>query len=90
MAQRIVDLDMNVREVEAATRRPATGKGAGRAAQQPGKDADTLALEKAVSDALGLAVDIRHKGAKGGEIRIAYRTLEQLDTICRQLRARLQ
>jgi ParB family chromosome partitioning protein len=48
------------------------------------KDADTLALEKALSDATGLKVTISH-GQKGGEIRIAYRTLEQLDEICRRL-----
>ena len=48
------------------------------------KDADTMALEKLLSDASGLKVVINHKD-KGGEVRIAYRTLEQLDELCRRL-----
>ncbi|MGO4832719.1 chromosome partitioning protein ParB, partial [Rhizobiaceae sp. 2RAB30] len=32
----------------------------------------------------GLRVSISHK-EKGGEVRIAYRTLEQLDGLCRKL-----
>ena len=48
------------------------------------KDADTLALEKLLSDVTGLKVAINHK-ERGGEIRIGYRTLEQLDELCRRL-----
>ena len=44
----------------------------------------TEALEADLSRALGLEVDIRNK-AKGGELRIQYRDLEQLDEICRRL-----
>jgi ParB family chromosome partitioning protein len=33
----------------------------------------------------GLAVAIAHK-PDGGEVRIRYKTLEQLDDICRRLR----
>src|SRR5690606_2789231 len=47
------------------------------------KDADTQALEKLLSDVTGLNVGIAHK-AKGGEVRIAYRTLELLDELCRR------
>ena len=43
-----------------------------------------MALEKMLSDASGLKVAISHK-EKGGEVRIAYRTLEQLDELCRRL-----
>ena len=49
------------------------------------QDADTRALEKAVSDGLGLAVSIRHK-ARGGDLRVSYKTLEQLEEVCRRLR----
>ena len=41
------------------------------------KDADTLALEKRVSDALGLAVTVSHRDP-GGTVQINYRNLEQL------------
>lgn len=48
------------------------------------KDADTLALEKSLSDALGLDVAISHKSS-GGFVKISYRTLDQLEEICRLL-----
>lgn len=51
-------------------------------AQKDDKDADTLALERTLSDVLGLDVTVNHKG-NGGHLRIAYKTLEQLEEICR-------
>lgn len=51
------------------------------------KDSDTLALERSLSDSLGLDIKINHKGT-GGQIRISYRTLEQLEEICRLLERR--
>ena len=45
-----------------------------------------MALEKMLSDASGLKVVINHKD-KGGEVRISYRTLEQLDELCRRLKS---
>jgi ParB family chromosome partitioning protein len=48
------------------------------------KDADTRALEKTLSDALGLVVEIDHSG-ESGELRIRYKTLEQLDGLCHRL-----
>ena len=52
---------------------------------RPEKDADTVALEKLLNDVTGLTVSIEHKG-DGGEVRIRYRTLEQLDELCRRLK----
>ena len=49
------------------------------------KDADTRALEKTLSDALGLVVEIEHQGAESGELRIHYKTLDQLDAVCHKL-----
>ena len=51
------------------------------------KDTDTLALERTLSDVLGLDVTVNHKG-NGGQLRIAYKTLEQLEEICRLLERR--
>ncbi|WP_242219054.1 ParB/RepB/Spo0J family partition protein [Shinella zoogloeoides] len=51
------------------------------------KDTDTLALERTLSDVLGLEVSVNHKG-NGGHLRIAYKTLEQLEEICRLLERR--
>ncbi len=46
------------------------------------KDADTIALEKRVCDALGLAVSVNHRDP-GGTVQISYRSLEQLDDVMR-------
>jgi ParB family transcriptional regulator, chromosome partitioning protein len=48
------------------------------------KDADTRALEKRLSDALGLDVTVDHRG-QGGTLHIKYRDLDQLDAVLRKL-----
>mgnify|MGYP002621564166 CR=1 FL=1 len=84
LARRIVEEGLSVRQAEALAQEPARTPGETRRSAPVPKDADTLALEKALSDATGLKVTISH-GQKGGELKIAYRTLEQLDDICRRL-----
>ena len=51
------------------------------------KDPDTLALERTLSDTLGLDVIVNHKG-NGGKLTISYKSLEQLEEICRLLERR--
>lgn len=51
------------------------------------KDINTEALEADISRELGLVVDIRH-GREGGEIRIKYRDLDQLNDVCKRLTAK--
>ena len=48
-------------------------------------DPNIVDLESRLSNMLGLKVKILHKGSKGGEVRISYKTLEQLDEINRRL-----
>ena len=44
------------------------------------KDADTLALEKSLTDHLGLVVSVDLKGdGEKGDMRIRFKSLEQLD-----------
>ncbi|MEM1037523.1 MAG: ParB/RepB/Spo0J family partition protein [Pseudomonadota bacterium] len=50
-------------------------------------DVDTVALEADLSRVLGLDVEIKHK-TRGGDLRIKYRNLEQLDALCRKLTSR--
>ena len=50
------------------------------------KDADTRALEKRIGDRIGLAIDINHKG-DGGEVKLRYASLEQLDKLVALLSA---
>ena len=81
LARRIVRGGLNVRQAERMKR-----TGSPKAPIEPQqKDADTLALEKNLSNALGLRVEIVHDVQKGGSVRIKYRTLEQLDEVCRRL-----
>jgi ParB family chromosome partitioning protein len=85
LARRIVDEGLSVRQAEALAQQPArveSGRTERSAAAE--KDADTIALEKTLSDALGLKVSITH-GQRGGDIKIRYSSLEQLDTICHRL-----
>ena len=85
LARRIIDEGLTVRQAEGLTQletKSAVPKPAPQAAR---KDADTAALEQRLSDTLGLKIDIRDRGGKGGEIRIGYATIDQLDEVCRRL-----
>jgi ParB family chromosome partitioning protein len=87
VARRIVEQGLSVRDVERITQQE-TENSAGRAkthAARREKDADTRALEKDLSDALGLAVSIDGRGERG-EVRIRYKDLEQLDGLCARLK----
>jgi len=81
VARRIVKQGLSVRETE----RIAQGSQSKAPRQKPAKNADTIALEKDISNSLGLPIDIRHKGERGGEVKVAYKSLEQLDEVCRRL-----
>ena len=84
LARDIVNRGLNVRQVEALTQ-PKDGKPQARAGKgKSRKDADTMALERRISDALGLNVTIEHRG-KGGVVHIAYGDLEQMEDVLRRL-----
>ena len=87
MARVIVEQGLNVRAVEAIAQERAGAKPAVKRRLRGHKDANTLALEKRLSDALGLVVSVEHRG-KGGEVKIRYRSLDQLDEIIRRLERR--
>jgi ParB family chromosome partitioning protein len=89
LANRIVSDNLSVRQAESLSQKSGNGPSRARGAAPRAahhKDADTLALEKLLSDVTGLAVSIAH-GDKGGELRVKYRTLEQLDELCRRLQS---
>lgn len=86
LAKRIVEEGLSVRQAEALAQMPAVASTNGTKPAAPAeKDADTLALEKLLTDTTGMIVSIDHKG-KGGVLRVAYRSLEQLDELCRRLK----
>ncbi|GGA57019.1 chromosome partitioning protein ParB [Nitratireductor aestuarii] len=82
LARRIIEEGLSVRQAEALASEPDAQEGAPRVKRE--KDADTRSLEKLLSDHIGLKVQINHK-EKGGELRVGYKTLEQLDELCRLL-----
>ncbi|MEE1613093.1 ParB/RepB/Spo0J family partition protein [Microvirga sp. CF3016] len=88
VANRILDEGLSVRQVEEIAQNdnadPTKAEAKAAKPAKADKDPDTRALEKALQDVLGLTVSIDHKG-KGGELRIKYKTLEQLDGLCRRL-----
>ena len=82
VADRIVAERLTVRDVEGL------GENAGKTlrtrAKPSNSDADTLALQSKLGLILGAKVTIRHTG-DSGDIRIAFRDLDQLDDFCRRL-----
>ena len=88
LADEIVGRGLNVRQVEAMARKDGKAQARGlKAKRRAGKDADTVALEKRLSDALGLQVSVDHRD-EGGVLHIAYSDLEQLDEVLRKLERR--
>jgi ParB family transcriptional regulator, chromosome partitioning protein len=86
IAERIVAQGLSVRDVERLGQATAARSNRKNADVLNEKDADTRALEKSLSDALGLAVNLTQQGG-AGELRIRYKTLEQLDHLCLKLRS---
>lgn len=83
LARNIIERGLSVRDTE----RLVKNRGNESTIQErapTGKDVDTQALEADLSAALGLAVKITPRGL-GGELRIVYLDLEQLDHLCRHL-----
>ena len=89
IAHEIIDKGLSVRQLEIEMRKDSGAQARESRREAKGhtsstKDADTRALEKRLSDALGLEVSVDHRG-EGGTLRIKYRDLEQLDGVLRKL-----
>lgn len=91
LANQIVDGNMSVRAAETLARSAGEGQKSSESSQPSAsalvKDADTQALENSLSEVLGLLVDLRHKSNGTGELRVKYKTLDQLDFITAKLRS---
>ncbi len=84
LAAEIIARGLSVRATEQLIKQSKT-----RMAQPPRarieKDADTRALEADLTANIGVPVNIDHKGDRGGEVRLRYKSLEELDGICQLL-----
>ena len=92
LAEKVIKDGMSVRQTEKlakAAAQPDTPKptgGQSRAA--PEKDADTKMLEGDLAANLGMKVSINHtSGQESGQIKIDYKSLDQLDRLCQLLGA---
>jgi ParB family chromosome partitioning protein len=84
IARDIVKKGLNVRDVEALVMGKAGGSAGSSGATRPSppaKDADTRAVEREMSDAVGLSVVINPVSAEAGEVIIRYKTLEQFEAV---------
>ncbi len=89
IAQEVIDKGLSVRQLEVEMRKDGAAQARDVRRDAKGyttgtKDADTRALEKRLSDALGLEVGVDHRG-EGGTLRIKYRNLDQLDAVLKKL-----
>jgi ParB family chromosome partitioning protein len=90
IAHEIIDKGWSVRDLEADMRKDVAGQLRDMRREAKGfvvnipKDADTRALERRLSDVLGLEVSVDHRG-ESGTLRIKYRNLEQLDAVLKKL-----
>lgn len=76
LAERILAEGLSVRQTEALA--ASITKPAPETRCEPARDPNLASLEQDLQDHLGLAVRITQRG-KGGEVRIRYRSLEELD-----------
>ena len=90
LAKQIIAGGLSVRATEALMKREQSGdapKTAKKASSRDAdKDADTRALEGDLSANLGIKVTLNHKpGQESGQMVLHYKTMDELDEICRLL-----
>ncbi len=87
LARQIVARGLSVRETEELVRKSAAEPHNRRISKErKSKDADTRAIEMDVSANLNMNVQIDHEpGGPGGKVTITYRSLDDLDLLCRAL-----
>ncbi|WP_108258144.1 ParB/RepB/Spo0J family partition protein [Mangrovicoccus ximenensis] len=85
LAKIVVDKGLSVRDTERLAKMTAEQAQRPKPAKAE-KDADTRVLEQDLSNTLGMKVSVDHKPeAKNGQMVIKYKSLDQLDTLCRLL-----
>ena len=86
IAKEAVAKGFSVRQVEALVKQADEQPRPSRASVRPEKDADTKLLEGDLGAAIGMRVSIDNTTEDGsGELRIRYKSLDQLDELCRKL-----
>jgi ParB family chromosome partitioning protein len=90
LAEKIVAQNLSVRDAEKLLEGASGSHSAeGRGPRKRGageKDADTRAMEKKLIEQLGMNVTITHGEGEAGDVVVRYKTLDQLEFLCRRLR----
>ncbi|MEZ5892705.1 MAG: ParB/RepB/Spo0J family partition protein [Parvularculaceae bacterium] len=90
----VLKAGLNVRDTESYVRKlndgpaekaPTVGREPAKPSVPGKKDADTRALEADLAAALGLEISIDHSPKGSGVVIISYRSLDQLDDVCKRL-----
>ena len=85
LAAEVVARGLSVRDTERLARSAKNAAVDGKSGSGGGgRNADIAALERQLSDVIGLGVKISH-GPKGGTLTVTYSTLDQLDMVCQRL-----
>lgn len=91
LAKTIVSQGLSVRDAEKlaaeAAGREAAPSASKSSAPKPQKDVDTLALEKDLSNHIGMRVSIDSNDGQKGKVSIEFKSLDQLDDVLKRLSA---
>ncbi|MBV7380074.1 ParB/RepB/Spo0J family partition protein [Maritimibacter dapengensis] len=91
LAKYAVGQNLSVREIERLVKTGVpggSGSNSSKNSKKSEKDADTVALERTLSAALGMKVSIDHKaGGEAGAVTVRYGNFDELDDICQRLGA---
>ncbi len=85
LAQKIIDQDLNVREVEALVQAMDLAKEQPPMRRVREKDPDTRAFEKELTEALGLKVELKKGNGESGTLAIKYTNFDQLELVRERL-----
>lgn len=85
LAERIIDQDLNVREVEALVQAMDLAREQPPMRRIREKDADTRAFEQELTEVLGLRVEVKRGTGESGTLAIKYSNYDQLEYIRERL-----
>lgn len=86
LAEEMVRRGLSVREAEQLTRKPSERIDSKPSIAKQSKSSDVTALEKELSQVLGLKVVLSCKSKEKGVLSIQYTSLDQLEDVCKRLK----
>ena len=87
LAKLIAAKGLSVREAERMAQAPGPPRAKAKGGAAKARSADVAALEKELTNQIGMKVEIVDDGEGRGRLTVLYRSLEQLDLICRRIRS---